>query len=194
MLTRLTAAGLAILVAAPAFAGGNPNVRAYIDFDPPNHVHAVEPELYTEVDVYVCLDNVDLGVTSVSLRLSDIEEECPGVFSSPPQYEMLWPGNLQLYDPFSGMTIFSQECLQDVLQYPPFRLSLFYLGGSCCIRILDHPDYPRWVVDCSEPYGQLDYYCVLAHGSVGGAPCPPGDCGVVPVKNAAWGTIKSLYR
>jgi hypothetical protein len=33
-------------LAVPAFAGGNPCVRSYIDFDPPNHLHEYIPMPY----------------------------------------------------------------------------------------------------------------------------------------------------
>ena len=72
-------------------------------------------------------------------------------------------------------------------------VTFFYLGGSGCLEIRDHEEYPRWVVDCSEP-GEVDQYCVLAHGSIGGSPCPDGGCQPAPVQGETWGTIKSLYR
>lgn len=72
-------------------------------------------------------------------------------------------------------------------------VTFFYLGGSGCLQILDHADYPRWVVDCGQPQ-EVDQYCVLAHGSIGGLVCPEGDCGAVPVEEGTWGMVKSLYR
>ena len=73
-------------------------------------------------------------------------------------------------------------------------VTIFYLGGSGCLEIRDHEEYPRWVVDCSEP-GEVDQYCVLAHGSIGDAyACAEGDCHPAPVERNTWGTIKSLYR
>jgi len=38
-MNRLVAMAVVLLVASGALAGGNPNVVAYIDFDPPNRVH-----------------------------------------------------------------------------------------------------------------------------------------------------------
>ena len=72
-------------------------------------------------------------------------------------------------------------------------VTLFYLGGQCHIEILDHLEYPRWVVDCSDP-GEIDEYCVYMNGSIGGASLPQGDCDGTPVQAASWGAIKSLYR
>jgi hypothetical protein len=188
---------LVVLITAMATcanAGQNPNVRAYLDFDPPNYVHDIQPELYTTIDLYLCLNNGEAGVTSLSFRLSDFTEEYPGVFALPGWGEILWPSDLPICGPFMGMTIAAHECMQGVADNPAYRLSLFYLGGECCIRLLDHPDYPRWVVDCGEPYGEVDQYCVLAHASVGGAECPDGDCASVPVEGTTWGSIKGLYR
>lgn len=70
---------------------------------------------------------------------------------------------------------------------------MFYLGGACHLEILDHGDYPRWVVDCSDP-GEVDQYCVYMNGGIGGAIAPDGDCEPTPVQGASWGAIKALYR
>jgi hypothetical protein len=72
-------------------------------------------------------------------------------------------------------------------------VTFFYLGGSGCLEIRDHEEYPRQVVDCGNP-GETDQYCVLAHGSIGDNACPVGDCGLSPVQAETWGAIKGLYR
>jgi hypothetical protein len=72
-------------------------------------------------------------------------------------------------------------------------MTLFYLGGECCIEILEHPDWPRLVSDCRDP-AEYDEWCVKSHGSVGGATCPDGDCLQSPVASESWGAIKCLYR
>jgi hypothetical protein len=169
-------AALICLVAAPAFAGDNPNVKAYISFDPAGDEtqNAVMPTPYTTVNAYFCLGSIDGGMTVVSFLLNNAMAECPGVMATQ-AFVNLMPGGLAIGDPFAGgVTIASTECMTMdpvVVGYGTY----FYLGGECCIQILDHLDYPRWVVDCNEP-GLVDYYCVLGHGSVGGAICPPGDC------------------
>jgi hypothetical protein len=58
--------------------------------------------------------------------------------------------------------------------------------------ILDHPDYPRWVIDCQDP-GQVFYYCVRSHGGVW-KDAVVGDCPTVAVEDVSWGSIKSMYR
>ena len=86
----------------------------------------------------------------------------------------------------------SQYCESEDPELVGF-VSMFYLGGSCSIEILDHDEYPRWVVDCDDPW-EIDEYCVYMNGSIGGAELPPGDCEFTPVEDASWGAIKSLYR
>jgi len=192
-MNRLLTAGLLLLFACSAHAGGNPNVRAYIDFDPPNYVHAISPALYATVEAYLCLDNVEEGVTSISFTMQRPDEACPGVFIGGNWQDFFPSGGVIPMNPWPwGVTVYSTECLtSDPLVVGV--VTTFYLGGSCCLEILDHPEYPRWVCDCSDP-ADVDQYCVLAHGSVGGADCPPGDCDPVPVEGSTWGTIKALYR
>ncbi len=178
-------------VAVPALAGGNPNVSAYIDFNPPDKVHAYVPAPYETFDAYICFGDLDQGLTSASFAIQDPGVSCPGVFA-PPSFTNILPGGLAIGDIFTGITVSSTGC-----EAPPDvcvgYLTLFYIGGECCIEILDHPDYPRWITDCNEPV-DYDFYCVLSHGSVGGAPCPDGDCEINPVEDATWGGIKALYR
>ena len=191
-MSRLLFTVLVVLVACGAHAGGNPDVRVYFDFDPPNYAHSIEPEVYTAVNAYLCLDQIGEGVTSVAFRLSDPMQDCPGVFAAR-SWIHNWdhPGFGSPFDE-PGAAPFSWGCMHwdpNVVGY----ISLFYLGGECCLRILDHTDHPRWVFDCGDPI-DVDFYCVLAHGSIGGADCPDGDCEGVPVQDDTWGTIKSLYR
>jgi hypothetical protein len=192
---------LAILViaavATTAMAGDNPQVYAYISFDPAGDeaMNAVTPDPFTTVNAYFCLGCVT-GMTTVSFRLNNALVDCAGVMATQ-SFVNLLPGNLAIGDAFDsvGITIASTECMTNdpvIVGYGTY----FYLGGECCIEILDHADYPRWVVDCNEP-GQVDYYCLKGHGSVGGAVCSPGEdcpCGGSPVEDATWGGIKSLYR
>ena len=192
-MTRLLLCALVLAIASATLAGGNPDVRIYIDFDPPNYVHEVYPEQYTNVEAYVCLDHVGEGVTSVSFRMDDPVTACPGVTATSFWYSM-FPGGFLCLDPWEdgGAVVQSTDCMADDVVVVGCII-LFYLGGSCCLEILDHLDYPRWIADCRGP-AEIDHYCVLAHGSVGGADCPQGDCGQVPVDDSTWGTIKSLYR
>ena len=193
---RLLVAALVLAIAVPAFAGNNPCVRMYIDFDPPNYTHAVDPAIYTSVPAYVmadCLDHqgFDGGFTTVSFALA----VTPGM-TSPPAFASLLPGGLAIGSWDTGITLASTECM-NIEPVQIGRLDLFYLGSPGCVELVDHPDYPRWVVDCQEP-GVVDYYCLLAHGSVGGGTCPepedcPCPCGSA-VEDMSWSGIKALYQ
>ena len=186
---------LVLAIAVAAHAGGNPDARIYIDFDPPNYIHEFTPELYTDFRAYVCLDNAPGGVTSVSFGINDMPGEYPGV-AAPGAWCNLFPGSL-LPPPTmpGGTTIWASECVMG--EQGPILvgyMEYFCIGsGPACLEILDHLDYTRWVVDCSDP-GEVDYYCVLAHGIISGGSCPDGNCGYVPVDSRSWSTIKSLYR
>jgi hypothetical protein len=79
-----------LAAASAAWSGGNPDVRIYIDFDPPNYVHECTPEPYQTFNAYVCLDQLDSGMIAVSFRLNDVMVDCPGVFA-PPQWVPLLP-------------------------------------------------------------------------------------------------------
>ncbi len=186
--------GLLVTLAVPAFAGGNPDARVYIDFDPPNYVFEYTPTPFEEFDAYVCLDQLDEGMMSVSLRMDDPMVACPGVFASVGWTHLLPSSDPPLDPPWVGNGIFalSDYCFHDDPAVIG-AIHLVYLGGECCLEILEHLICARWVVDCSNER-ELDIYCVLAHGSIGGAPCPEGDCSQVPVEGSSWGIIKGLYR
>ncbi len=162
-------------VVATASAGGNPAVRCYIDFDHPNRVHTISPEPGTTVDAYICLDFLDMGMTGLSFRLTDVMSECPGVFSSY-SFENLLAGGITVGDPLvGGCSVAAPECTGPgtvcvgVVHFE-------YVDGDCCIKVEDHINVPRWVVDCSDP-GVLDLYRTGCHGSVGSACCPSSeDC------------------
>ena len=159
---------------ATTSAGWNPDVRCYIDFDPPNRAHTISPEPGATVDAYICLDYMDMGMTTLSFRLTDVMSECPGVFSSY-SFENLLPGGITVGDPLSlvGCTVAAIECTGPG-QVCVGVVHLEYVDGDCCIAVEDHVDFPRWVVDCHEP-GLVDYYRTGCHGSVGSACCPRGE-------------------
>lgn len=185
-----------VAFAVPAFAGGNPDVYAYISFDPagdPGQT-AVTPAPYTTVNAYVCLADIVEGMTTVSFGLNNAMAQCPGVMATQ-AFTNLLPGNLAIGDAFAGgITLASTECMTMdpvVVGYG----SYFYLGGACCIEILDHTEYPRWVVDCAEP-GQVDLYCLEGHGIVADGTCvtPTEYPCASPVEDRTWGGIKAMYQ
>jgi hypothetical protein len=194
---------LAILaLSTVAFAGDNPYVYAYISFDPAGSEDAVQvatadlPAPYTTVSAYVCLGNVEGGMTTLSFLLKDPMVYCPGVMATKAFVNLL-PGNLAIGDAFvGGLTVASTECMPGPIVVIG-RIDCFYLGGECCFEILDHLDYPRWVVDCNEP-GLVDYYCLKYHGILGDGPVcttlTEYPCEGSPVEDTTWGGIKALYQ
>ncbi|MBN2565388.1 MAG: DNRLRE domain-containing protein [Candidatus Eisenbacteria bacterium] len=166
------------------------NGRIYIDFDPSFSIENIAyPDIYTGFDAYVVLDQMSQGFAGICFALS----VTPGT-SSPPAFENLLPGDLAIGDWETGITMASTDCVG--MGGEPVNMAvlhLYYLGEPGDILILDHPEWPRWIVDCTQPYGLVTYYCVLSHGGVG-KDAPPGDCGATPVQARSWTGIKSLYR
>ena len=187
---RALAAGLVVVaLASAACAGGNPDVTFYMSFSPDEKVFAITPDPYTYVDAYLFLGSVESGVYETWFRIN-VWEEYPGVLAPNYMAWKIWPGEGWYGDLETGMYVGSTSC-----EYGPeehfLSLNFFYVGGSCCIRLLEHPDYPRWVSDCD---GGLDYWCVESHASIGGEICPDGDCPQSPVQAHTWGAMKALYR
>ncbi len=187
-----TAVVLMLVLAVPALAGNNPNVAAHISFDPDGYVFRADPAPYTTGEVFVVLMYVSSdpyggigGFTTISLAL-----QVDAGVSAPVSWSSLLPGGLSIGDWASGITLSSTECLST----DPIAIaagSLFYLGNPGLINIVDHPDYPRWVVDCEDG---VDFYCYESAGGVLMDP-PDGElCGPVPVETSTWGGIKALYR
>jgi len=192
---RVLAVALLAMLVSVAHSGGNPDVRMYIDFDPPNYVQEITPELYTGFSAYVCVDQLGEGMTSIAFRLSDITEVVPPV-TVPPSFNLIlpWPRPITCIPWWPPGAALGGQCAgvgEEVVVIG--EVLMFYLGGSGCLEVLYHDEYPGWVGDCSDPWG-IDEYCVLTSGSIGGAPCPEGDCPSVPIEHDTWGTIKSLYR
>jgi hypothetical protein len=175
--------------AVTAFAGGNPNVKGYLSFDADGAlIHEYMMTQYVGFNVYVCLTDLDLGMDVVSFMLTDAMVDCPGLFGSA-SFTNLLPGDLAIGAWNTGITIASTECMATnpvVVGY----LNLFPIAiGGCCMRLLDHPEYPCWVVDCALPNGDVDYYTLIEFGQ---ADINEG-CDS-PVEDATWGAIKALYQ
>jgi hypothetical protein len=205
MRSLLAILAIAVL-AVGATAGQNPQVYAYISFDPAGdpEQHTVTPAMFTTVNAYVCLGCIEGGMTVVSFGLNDVLVDYPNVCATQ-AFTNLLPGGLAIGDAFAGgVTVASTECMTMdpvIVGYG----SYFYMGNvpdftDACIRIVDHADYPRWVVDCQEP-GVEDLYCVAGNGKIvsatttidcteGVEECPCGS----PVEDATWGGIKALYQ
>ena len=192
---QVRAVAIAVVVllfvgAGTAFANPIIGDWLYIDFDPPNYVHEVYPAIFETVDAYVMFSTPDFlwnGLTSVSFAL----EVTPGMADSP-SFTPLLPGGGAVGEWYSGITVTSTECVPTDVPVIIGRLSFAYQGIPGYVAIVDHPDYERWVMNCDDPAEPFPY-CVCWHGGVG-VPGVTGDCGVSPVEDVTWGTIKSMCR
>jgi hypothetical protein len=197
-----------LVMFAPAAAnpsGMDPTL--FVDFDengvPDAEMHfSTYPPPYTTIDAYIalsCINEPGKEITTVSFALADPTVECPGIIATA-TFTPLMPGYLAIGDPFiGGITVASTECMYGPVVYIG-KVEMFYLGGECYLKILDHSDYPRWVVDCQDP-GQVQYYCNFAWAGIGQEHyyldewCPsPANCLITPVEDISWGAIKSMYR
>ncbi len=182
-----------VALCAPAFAGGNPDVRCYVSFDQSGAgapVHEYTMTQYVGFDAYFCFTGLDMGLTVVTFRINNPMTEYPGLFASQ-SFTSLLP--VMVGDPFLGMSLAATECQTDEIVLVGF-LNLFPTAvGPACVEILEDPDFPLWVVDCTQPNGLVDFYCVLQNGAIDGADCLGGDC-PDPVEASTWGGIKALYR
>ncbi len=191
----MRAVAIAVLVllfvgAGTAFANPIMGDWLYIDFDPPNYVHDVYPEIFTTVDAYVMFSHGDFlwdGLTAISFTL----EVTPGMGSSY-EFTPLLPGDLAVGEWYTGITVASTECVATEFPVTIGRLSFVYEGIPGYVAIVDLPDYPRWVMNCDDP-GEMFEYCVYWNGGVG-RPGVSGDCAVNPVEDVTWGSLKALYR
>ena len=178
---------MVVAVSASAMAGGNPNVAAYLSFDGTGlYGPRLNPTPFQQDDVYLCLKNIDEGF--VSMTVAVVPDA--GVVTSL-AWTVLIPGGLSLGDWTVGATVSGSGCVTDPIVVVASGNS-YFMGNPGQIRIQDHADYPRWVVDCNDV---VDFYCHEANVGVLMDPDPTGeDCGVVAVEDATWGGIKALYR
>ena len=188
--------GIAILTLAlsvSGFAAGNPDVKAYVSFDQSGAgglVHNYTMTQYVGFDAYFCLGDLDMGMIVISFMINNPMVEYPGLFASQSFTNLL---DISVGDPFTGISLASSTCRPGPV-VAVGKLNLFPIAvGEACVVILDDPAFARWVVDCTLPNGEVDYYCVLQNGSIGGATCIGGDCDSA-VEDATWGGIKALYR
>jgi hypothetical protein len=196
---------LAVLaLAVPAFAGMNPQIRAFITMDPASS--AIEdavamPAASSVANFYLCFDcfGDGGGLTAVSLVLdvraggfvagsADVSIFGPGA-----QTVIGGPDNLT-----NGWVIAVPQC-----EFPGPEGILcvalvpwFYTGPAGDIVILAHPFDGKATVDCNN---DLDFFCVYHNGAFGQPIGTPGDedCDCLPpnaVEDQTWGGIKALYR
>ena len=68
------------------------------------------------------------------------------------------------------------------------------LGLDVCLVDSSGPDNWNVTVDCDPLNATTHQNAVTGYSSTGTAPCVLGECGVVSVEDASWGSIKGLYR
>jgi hypothetical protein len=184
----------ALAMAAPSLADQNPDIRIYLDADPPDYVHQICPEPMTTFEVYVCLDcfGEEGGLRGVIFRF---ERTFGGYLTT--KIPLL--GSNHLGDPEDetyGWTIVSDgDCV-----YPDENGIV--VVGLCVYLYVGPPgtlDLARvdvsWedTLDCDM---QNDFFCVYANLGVCVPPNPGQgcDCLVTPVADVSWGSIKALYQ
>ncbi len=186
---------LIALLAVSALAGQNPDIRLYLDFDPPNGVHRIDVPEDTVVFIYIVLDCFGLegGLRAFTLCFER-------TFGASAHDELSFLGGLfmgDVEDPELGFVAAAgEDCV-----YPDENgmivagyVQYYYTGPPGHVRVVPTNLDPMLTTDCNIA---LDTYCVAANAGIGADP-PPGHpgcyCGVVPVEDASWGTIKALYR
>jgi len=188
---------LIFLTSFVAVAGENPSVRLYVSFDPYGYVSSIEPVPYSIYNAYVWVDCLGDefsagGISSLFFRV-DLTGGASPYANFTPMVPIALPITWPELDGDIPMVML--ECLQQD-PCPLLQIQLFWLGEPGCVLVGDHNEWPRNVVDCN---GEMDYYCVYAHGSVAGGSCPSGDTdcdcpGGTPVESSSWGRVKALYQ
>jgi hypothetical protein len=183
-----------VAFALSATAGSNPDCQVCIDFSGTANSWAdvqsrVDPVLYEPFDAYISIYGINAfgGICFTGYVT-------PGVSIATGFTSLLPGGGIVAGSWDTGVVMASSECHTEPFLYVG-KLSLVYNGTPGDIMILDHPEYPRWVMDCPAP-GNVDFYCVWMHAGVGknalegDEECFP----VVPVEDVTWGSVKALYR
>jgi len=178
---------VAVLTAATAFAGQNPDIRAFVTMDPAAYVHS-DPDAVgsTIVNVYLCFDTFGTGggLTGVSLTL---DFECSGFVAGSADVSVFHPSAQTVIgapdDVVNGWVVAAPECV-----FPGGSgivcvgmVPWFYQGSPGDILILEGSEGFA-SVDCNN---DIDLFTVLSNGAIGQE---------VPVGAATWSGIKALYR
>jgi hypothetical protein len=185
---------LVVFVAAPVLAMENPDIRIYLDADPPNLLHRVDPGAGSTFDVYVVLDCFgENGGTRGTAFL--FERSFTGFKLA--QSALL--GGLDFGDvEVDGWTIAAgTDCVYPDVNgiVPVGMVTYLFQAGPGAIDLFPHPGTGRQVLDCN--FADDDEYCIFANMGVGQPPNPGEEgctCTPAPVENATWGAIKSFYR
>ena len=189
---------MVLAMSVPAFAGQNPDIRAFISFDPDcvtgPYVHRTEVTSGL-VDCYIVFDcfGPDGGMRqfSTTFTTTGFGMAFAMVHFLPGAQVIGAPDNQVLGLVVSGDDcVYPNECGIVVALNQPY-----FVQAPGTITLTPNPIDGALVTDCLFA---ADFYCVLANGGLGMDP-PPGDdpCDCEPpspVEDSTWGSIKSLYR
>jgi len=198
---RLMMVLMVLAFAATAFADQNPELAIFLDSDMDTGnavVNEICPDVNDQVLVYVCFDQ--FGVGGGMLGAAFLFDRTFGGIKLT-QTNML--GGLGFGDvEVDGWAITAgADC-----QFPDANgvivaasVGYLYLGTAGTITLLPHPVDGAVGSDCDNLF---DTWCIASidshglSGNFGFCMTPDdGDCiPPVPVENATWGSIKSLYR
>ena len=188
---------VALLLAYGVAAGENPDLRVFLDFDPPNGVTRIDPEPGTPFDVYILTDCFSPGG---GLRVLAVAFErtfggiCGGEIN-------LLGGDIHfgdIEDPYLGwLPTSGEDCA-----YPDATgvvvvgyVQYYYTGPPGYIRVIRTEVDQGGSLDCN--FVEDCCWCVAGNAGVN-VDAPPGesscDCGPTPVNAATWCSVKALYR
>ncbi len=185
---HLFVAGVVLAVALTGLAAANPGPGppyAYVSFDQTGSgalVHEYSMMQYVSFNAYFCFSETEAGLTVVSFMINNPQAEYPGVFAAQSFTNLL---DIIVGNPYTGMSLASTTCRDEAVVVVGY-LNLFPIAlVDCWVHILEDPDFPGWVVDCTQPNGEVSFYGLLADGHIVGGS---------PVEDISWGSIKTLYR
>jgi hypothetical protein len=191
---RYAAVALTLLVAQAALADQNPDIRVFLDLEPPTGVTRIDPEPNTAFNVYIVMD-----CFSPSGGLRGIRVAFRRTFGAICMGEVCVPGGMELgnvEDPHAGWMAAFFDCA-----YPDENGSVvvgyvqyYYTGPPGNIRIIRTEFEPGACIDC---YCDYDYWCVAGNFGVGEDPPlaePDCQCGTTAVVESSWSAIKAFYR
>jgi hypothetical protein len=182
---RLLVTVVCLAAAVCVHAGGNPDIKAFIEFE--NGYNTIEPTVGVPFTATVYLEDFGPGEGVSAMELA-LAWTFSGYLIS---YQSLLPGGLTIGDPQTGWTIAGSECTfpDTNSRVAVAELTFLYDGGSPgTLELLDHPVNGRVAFDCSF---ETDEWCVRTwpsgHAAVGpGATPPPGDCLVANMCLEVW--------
>ncbi|MFH1689810.1 MAG: FlgD immunoglobulin-like domain containing protein [Candidatus Eisenbacteria bacterium] len=156
---------VALTLAAVAVAGQNPNVRLYIDFDPPNYVHELRaPAVGDTIRLYVVADSLGSdpgdGLWGAAFRVT---RDFGGTYLG--TVNLLDPATAPIGDPESveGIALASGgNCIEGSV-VPIAELTYLYGGTPGTISLLPHSSDGAVTADCNN---DLDTWSLHSGGTV----------------------------